>query len=329
MTPPRKPDLVLVHGWGLGNAAWDAAVPALARRFCLHRFALPGYDLPESGVDKRSPLAYLQQAHEQTASGHALGRAPFDAVSSAAPRQHAASKVPSVIPAQAGIQASATPLDPGLRRDDGVPAPGAGSNSFVEAAAGLAEALPAGAYLCGWSLGAMLALQAAALAPRRLAGLILVGGTPSFTQRAGWPHGQPPSLLDSFGNAVRSDAAGTLQRFVALLNQGDAQARALSRAMSRQLAAARLPVTATLLTGLGWLRDVDLRQRVAAIAVPTLLVHGENDPLMPLAAARWLHEQLPESRLQVISGAAHAPFLNDPEGFARRLGDHCHAPAVD
>jgi pimeloyl-[acyl-carrier protein] methyl ester esterase len=316
MTPPRKPDLVLVHGWGLGSAAWEAVVPALARRFRVHRFALPGYDRPESGVDKRSTQAPSQEAHEPTVSRHALCRTPFDALSSDA-RRSGAAQVPSVIPADARIQA------------DGGSEQRLGGNSFVEAAAGLAAALPAGAYLCGWSLGAMLALQVATLTPQRLAGLILVGGTPSFTQREGWPHAQPPSLLESFSAAVKRDAAGTLQRFIALFNQGDAQARALSRALSRQLAAAPFPATATLLSGLGWLRDVDLRQRIAAIAVPALLIHGENDPLMPLAAAHWLHQELPDARLDVVSGAAHAPFLNDPEGFAERIGDHCHAPALD
>jgi pimeloyl-[acyl-carrier protein] methyl ester esterase len=246
-----KQELFLIHGWGLGCAAWDAAFPALAQRFNVQRLALPGYGAPCSG-----------------------------------------------------------------------PHP-----SFADTAAALAETVPAGAYVGGWSLGAMLALQIATLAPQRLAGLILVGATPSFTQRADWTPAQPPALLETFRGAIEQDVAGTLQRFIALLNQGDTQARPIGRALNKQLQSAPLADRETLLAGLGWLRDVDLRKMIPAINTPTLLIHGENDPLMPLAAACWLNENLPGAQLQTIAGAAHAPFLNDPERFANLIGEYCHAAA--
>ena len=53
--------------------------------------------------------------------------------------------------------------------------------------AGLIERIPDGAVWAGWSLGGMLALQAALLAPQRVKRLVLVGATPSFTQRSDWP----------------------------------------------------------------------------------------------------------------------------------------------
>jgi pimeloyl-ACP methyl ester carboxylesterase len=42
---------------------------------------------------------------------------------------------------------------------------------------------------------------------------------------------------------------------------------------------------------------------------------------MPLPAAHWLKEQLPNAHLERFAGAAHAPFLNDPERFAQLIGD--------
>ena len=98
-------------------------------------------------------------------------------------------------------------------------APAAGG--FAPTAQRLVAALPAGVILCAWSLGAMLAQHAARLAPERVSRLILVASTPSFTQRADWPHGQPPALLESFATAVGLDPDAARQRFIALLNQGD------------------------------------------------------------------------------------------------------------
>lgn len=204
----------------------------------------------------------------------------------------------------------------------------ASSAGFAQTAQALVDELPAGVTLCGWSLGGMLALQAALLAPQKIARLILVGSTPSFMQRGGWFAAQPPALLDTFADAVASDAKTTLQRFIALLNQGDAQARPITRALTGKMLDSTLPDTATLTTGLGWLRDVDLRAQVATIATPTLLIHGERDPLMPLAAAQWLMDVLPNARLETFAAAAHAPFLADPARFATLAGDFCHDRAA-
>jgi pimeloyl-[acyl-carrier protein] methyl ester esterase len=196
----------------------------------------------------------------------------------------------------------------------------ASNADFTQTAQALIDSLPDGVTLCGWSLGGMLALQAALLSPRKIARLI----TPSFMQRDDWLTAQPPDLLDTFSNAVAQNAATTLQRFITLLNQGDAQARPISRALASRTLGGELPDTATLTRGLGWLRNIDLRAQVPSIAQPTLLIHGERDPLMPLAAAHWLREALPQARLETFANAAHAPFLADPERFATLAGDFCH-----
>ena len=90
-----------------------------------------------------------------------------------------------------------------------------------------------------------------------------------------------------------------------------------------------MPATSTLLAGLDWLRDTDLRERVEALSCPLLLIHGERDPLMPLPASRWLADRLPQARLEVFADAAHAPFLNDPGRFAHLVGDFLHASRID
>jgi pimeloyl-[acyl-carrier protein] methyl ester esterase len=177
------------------------------------------------------------------------------------------------------------------------------------------DAAPAGAVLCGWSLGAMRVLQKSAVAVRHTK-LILVAATPRFVQAPDWPDAQPPELLDTFSAAVAADPLAALRRFAALMNQGDEKARELTRQLT-DLLRAGIPDATTLAAGLAELRTTDLRKSAVTTRLPTLLIHGDRDPLMPLAAGRWLAEQLPEARLEVFDGAAHAPFLGDPERFAR------------
>lgn len=187
------------------------------------------------------------------------------------------------------------------------------------------DAAPNGAIACGWSLGA-IRLQKSVVV-ERLSGLILIGATPRFVQAPDWPCAQPPELLDSFSAAVAANPKAALRRFAALLNQGDDRARELTRQLTA-LINERIDDTATLTAGLTELRDTDLRKSAVVVGnaphgvqLPTLLIHGERDPLMPLAAAQWLAAQIPDARLDVFEGCAHAPFLSQPDRFAQRISE--------
>lgn len=207
------------------------------------------------------------------------------------------------------------------------PAP-ADQADFATTAGDMLNALPAGVTLCGWSLGATLAMRAALLAPERVAGLILVGSTARFTRQVDWPAAQAPDLLDSFLVSVRDRPEQTLQRFVALLSQGDAQSRTITRTLLAGLRQGPTPDSTVLTHGLEWLRDVDLRPLAQEITTRCLLVHGENDPLNPLAAAKWLSEKLPTASLEIFPDTGHAPFVADPDRFVRLVDNFCHAPAA-
>lgn len=188
--------------------------------------------------------------------------------------------------------------------------------------------LPANAVICGWSLGALTALQWALNQPEKIARLVLIGATPRFMQAPDWPHGQPPALLEEFAAAVAANPRAALRRFATLLNQGDVDSRRLTRELAALLDDPLSPAPSpargegsvvALVAGLQTLRDTDLRQDVDRIRQPVLLLHGAHDALMPLAAAEWLAEHLPVARLEVLSGVAHAPFLAQPERCADLL----------
>ncbi|MCB4361462.1 alpha/beta fold hydrolase [Quatrionicoccus australiensis] len=188
---------------------------------------------------------------------------------------------------------------------------------FDAAAADIAARLPAGSTLCGWSLGAQLALAVAALAPEKVGKLVLVAGTASFVQREGWPHGMPPAMLAEFTTGIAADAEAMLPRFVGGFNRGDARAKAVTLQLLK-LTDPR-PDATVLACGLEWLRSVDLRNAARQVSAPTLLLHGANDPLMPLPAAEALAALIPGARLEVFADCAHAPFISTPADFVARL----------
>jgi pimeloyl-ACP methyl ester carboxylesterase len=74
---------------------------------------------------------------------------------------------------------------------------------------------------------------------------------------------------------------------------------------------------------------VDVRgQRVGAAdrlylaaAIPTMIVWGERDPMIPVAHARAAHQAIAGSRLEIFPDAGHFPHRDDPRRFVEVLVD--------
>lgn len=61
--------------------------------------------------------------------------------------------------------------------------------------------------------------------------------------------------------------------------------------------------------------------RLHELSVPTLIIHGEKDGLVPVEYARQAHERIPGSRLYVIPECGHWPQREKPAEFHRVLLD--------
>ena len=59
--------------------------------------------------------------------------------------------------------------------------------------------------------------------------------------------------------------------------------------------------------------------RLQEVQVPTLIVHGAEDRLVPVAWARLAHERIRGSQLYIIAGCGHWPQREKPEEFHRVL----------
>jgi len=180
--------------------------------------------------------------------------------------------------------------------------------------------------VCGWSLGGQIALRWALRHPQQISRLALVASTPCFVRRPGWGCGMAAETLAEFAAALQQDYALTLRRFLALQVRGSERERELLAALRGALSSRGEPDLGALQAGLDILRDCDLRDALPDIVQPALVVGGERDTLTPPQAAHYLAAQLPDARLAMIEGAAHAPFLSHPEEFVEHVVSFMREP---
>jgi pimeloyl-ACP methyl ester carboxylesterase len=68
----------------------------------------------------------------------------------------------------------------------------------------------------------------------------------------------------------------------------------------------------------------DVRDVLAHVGVPTLLVYGERDVRAPLTVAEALHAAIPASRLVVLPGAGHLCNIEASVAFNAATRDFLH-----
>ncbi|MET0790147.1 MAG: alpha/beta hydrolase [Polyangiaceae bacterium] len=67
---------------------------------------------------------------------------------------------------------------------------------------------------------------------------------------------------------------------------------------------------------------VDFGTRLADVVAPTLLVFGAEDPIAPPAIGKFLLEQLPTAKLEVVPGASHDLEEEHPAFLASLIEAH-------
>jgi pimeloyl-ACP methyl ester carboxylesterase len=218
---------------------------------------------------------------------------------------------------QAALEAGYRVIAVDLPGHGASPLPG-GPLTIERMAAGVAAVLATldeePAHVLGLSLGACVALRLALSAPTRVRSLTLVN--PFARLQPGGPSGlaRLAARLFLLGTApMDAVAAHVARRLFPWPEQ-----RALYEAAVTSLAATP---RAAYFAAMGALARFDARGQVAAIRQPTLIVAGDRDSTVPLAAKLALAAAIPGARLLVVPGSGHATPHDRPAIFNRAMLD--------
>lgn len=175
--------------------------------------------------------------------------------------------------------------------------------------------------LAGNSMGGLVAWEYALAHPDKLTHLILVDA-------AGAPE-DPDKRLPIGFRLARTPVLGNLVRVItprilferSMRQSVTNQAVVTPLAIDRYWELNRYPGNrrASLLRFAQYSRhDADPR-RLGAIKVPTLIMWGEDDKLIPVSGADWFARAIPHSRKVIYPGIGHAPMMETPDRSAAEV----------
>ena len=173
----------------------------------------------------------------------------------------------------------------------------------------------------GWSLGGLVALEAALERPLHVRALALVAASPRFVVGPGWPHGVEQAVFDAFGRELARDWRGTLDRFLALECVGSDCARSDLRTLRTHVFERGEPAVHVLDDGLKILADTDLRPHLPELECPSLWIAGARDRLVPWQAMQAAAALAPRGTFARIDGGGHAPFIGHPQRVLHALDE--------
>jgi len=163
------------------------------------------------------------------------------------------------------------------------------------------------AALFGLEDAAVMGLLFGATYPERVSALVLLNASARGMWAPDYPWGFSDEQVREFKESVRRNYFGPREEGLGSLRQrlGNFSDEELTLLRNYLRRAAGSPGALDTLTTM--LHDTDVRQVLPAIRVPTLLVHGTENVIIPIERARYAAERIPGARLLELPGEGFVP----------------------
>jgi 3-oxoadipate enol-lactonase len=165
-------------------------------------------------------------------------------------------------------------------------------------------------HFVGLSMGGMIGQHLALANPARLDKLVIANSTSRIPPEAGPLWEERIAIARSQG--CTGLVEGTLGRW---FTPGFRSAQPLETARIAKLIADT--PAAGYIGCAGAIRALDITGKISAIATPTLVIAGADDPGTPPAMSETIASSIPGARLEIIPSASHLSCIEQPETFNR------------
>jgi pimeloyl-ACP methyl ester carboxylesterase len=175
------------------------------------------------------------------------------------------------------------------------------------------------AVLVGFSMGGAIAVRYVSVYNgAHVSKLVLAGAAvPLWTQREDFPYNLNQSSVDDLIILNYNDRPKLLSDFAKIFS---ATPTSLNKGIGNWLKGIGLNAssfaTAQCLVAL---RDTDLREEMAKIKMPTLILHGRKDKICSFALAEQMNVGIAQAQLVIFEKSGHSLFLEETKKFNDEL----------
>jgi pimeloyl-ACP methyl ester carboxylesterase len=173
------------------------------------------------------------------------------------------------------------------------------------------------AALLGYSEGGPMCCLFAVTYPERTDALILVGSYATLKPKPDHPWGRSEETQQSMQEGVVNDwgaPIGLEMRAPSVADDPQFQ-----RWWSRYMRMSASPASAWALNSMNY--QIDVRQLLSSIRVPTLVIHATGDRTIPIECGRYLAQHIPDAHLVELNTADHLPYVGCPEEIANQADE--------
>lgn len=170
------------------------------------------------------------------------------------------------------------------------------------------------AVLIGYSGGGPAVIRFSAMYPDRVSALVLISSFAHYLQEPGYPVGYSPEKLERYITWLEEQWGTGVVMGLAPSKSEDSVFR---DRISRSERLGRRPDQAAELSRRGFGQDV--RDLLAAVSAPTLVIHRTADPYIRVEAGRYLSAHIPGSRYVELAGEDHYPGTGDVDALVDEI----------
>ncbi|MAD58425.1 MAG: malonyl-[acyl-carrier protein] O-methyltransferase BioC [Porticoccus sp.] len=198
--------------------------------------------------------------------------------------------------------------------------------SYVDA---IMRVIPTNSSLMGWSLGGAIATAMIGQYPSKLSNLITIATNPCFLRKEEWSNGMSNKLFTNFFELFKNDPSACLRNFNYLQCSGDLEEKKLSKFL-------KLSETKNFssfddlsknnkhllwLSALKLLGEIDNRQILASLELPSLHFFGQNDQLVNAQVADEITRLNSSHEVKVYEQKSHLLHISSAKEISSNTID--------
>ena len=170
----------------------------------------------------------------------------------------------------------------------------------------------------GHSVSAMIGILAAIKQPSYFSELVLIGPSPCYINDENYKGGFNKSDIEGLLDSMDSNFLGWARTITPVI-MGNPDKPELGLELGNSFCATD-PDIAQEFARVTFLSDN--RQDVGKCTIPSLILQCSEDVIAPQEVGRYMHSQLPDSKLVILKATGHCPNLSAPEETTKAIKDY-------